>query len=96
MAIDLQMQAQLAVVACENERLGIEQGAFDEVTLENTRLVWFSKTLKNWKAMVITTMPDQLFYEVTHNGENGDTYVDVYQKIHNIVLPVFTIGASDG
>lgn len=95
MAIELPMQAQLAVVAVENELKGIEEGAWDALTLENTRLVWFAKTLKNWKALVITTMPDQRFYEVTHNGETGDTYIDVYEKIHNITLPVFTVGGSN-
>lgn len=50
-------------------------------------LVWFSKTLKNWKALVGTTLDDNFYYEVTHNGEKNETYVDVYDKIDNVVFP---------
>lgn len=46
-------------------------------------VVWFSKTLKNWKALVATTMADGMYYEVTHDGNKGETYVDSYQKIGN-------------
>lgn len=59
-------------------------------SLDEVAIVWFSKTLKNWKAMVITTLPDQLYYEVTYKGENDGTdgpaayYLDVYQKLDNI------------
>jgi hypothetical protein len=50
-------------------------------------IVWFCKTLKNWKAIVITTLHDQVLYEVTHNGEKDETYLDVYEKHENRVIP---------
>jgi len=43
-------------------------------------IVWFSKTLQNWKALVSTTLLDGMYYELTHNGDKGETYVDVYKK----------------
>jgi hypothetical protein len=46
-------------------------------------IVWFSKTLQNWKALVSTTLPDGMYYEVTHNGDKQETYVDVYKKFQN-------------
>lgn len=47
-------------------------------------VVWFSKTLKNWKAMVSTTLPDQMYYEVTYNGTDKETYIDAYKKFKNV------------
>lgn len=46
-------------------------------------VVWFAKTLKNWKAIVCTTMPDSLMFEVTHNGDLRETYIDTYKKMDN-------------
>lgn len=56
--------------------------AMDEVIV-----VWFSKTLQNWKAMVTSTLPYGMYYEVTHNGTKSETYLDVYTKLDNIVIP---------
>jgi hypothetical protein len=56
------------------------------MTFEDTYVVWFSKTLKNWKALVSTTVPDSMYYEVTYNGEKMETYLDAYRKIENVVI----------
>lgn len=50
-------------------------------------IVWFSKTLQNWKALISTVHKDGLYFEITYNGHLGETYVDVYQKLNNIVIP---------
>lgn len=52
-------------------------------TLENVYVVWFSKTLKNHKALLSTTLSDGKYYEVTYNGEEAEYYLDVYVKIDN-------------
>ncbi len=41
----------------------------DEVLADNVEvyIVWFSKTLQNWKALVSTTVSDGMYYEVTYN-----------------------------
>lgn len=49
-------------------------------------VVWSSKTLQNWKAMVSTTLYDGLYYEVTHDGDKNLTYVDTYQKIRQDII----------
>lgn len=49
-------------------------------------VVWFSKTLQNWKALVSTTLPDGMYYEVTHNGDEGETYIDAYKKFDNVCI----------
>lgn len=50
-------------------------------------IVWFSKTLQNWKALLSTDLHDGLYYEVTHNGDKKETYIDVYSKIANVAYP---------
>lgn len=50
-------------------------------------VVWFCKVLKNWKALVTTTLPDGAYYEVTHDGEKHQTYLDVYTKTDQIIIP---------
>lgn len=50
-------------------------------------VVWFSKTLRNWKALVSTTLPDQMYYELTHDGHNRVTYLDAYKKFENRAIP---------
>lgn len=47
-------------------------------------VVWFCKTLQNWKALVATTVPgDGLYFEITHNGDSKETYIDTYKKEAN-------------
>lgn len=50
-------------------------------------VAWFSKTLRNWKALVTTTLPDGMYYEVTHDGDKQATYIDAYKKFDNVRLP---------
>lgn len=47
-------------------------------------VVWFSKTLQNWKALLSTTLPDGMYYEVTYNGDKQETYIDAYKKFENV------------
>lgn len=56
------------------------------IKLDDVFIVWFSKTLQNWKALVSTTVPDGMYYEVTHNGDKNETYLDVYKKWENVVI----------
>lgn len=50
-------------------------------------IVWFAKTLQNWKALISTTLPDQMYYEVTYNGDKQETYIDAYKKFDNVRIP---------
>lgn len=57
------------------------------IGLVDIYVVWFSKTLRNWKALVSTTLPDGMYYEVTYNGEKKEAYLDAYKKFENVVVP---------
>lgn len=52
--------------------------------LEDVYVVWFAYTLGNWKALLSTTLPDGMYYEVTHNDTKGETYLDAYKKFRNV------------
>jgi hypothetical protein len=54
-----------------------------KIVLDQVYIVWFSKTLQNWKAMVSTEVHDGMYYEVTYNGDKHETYVDAYKKFDN-------------
>jgi hypothetical protein len=56
--------------------------------LDEVYVVWFSKTLANWKALVSTTLPDGMYYEVTYNGHTGEAYLDAYKKFDNVAILV--------
>jgi hypothetical protein len=47
-------------------------------------IVWFCKTIQNWKALLGTTLDDGRYYEVTHNGDKRETYIDEYIKVRNV------------
>lgn len=54
-----------------------------QITMDDVYVVWFSKTLQNWKALVSTNVSDGMYYEITYNGDKKETYVDVYKKWEN-------------
>lgn len=57
-----------------------------QITLDDVYVVWFSKTLQNWKALVSTSVSDGMYYEITYNGDKNETYVDVYKKWENFIV----------
>lgn len=68
-------------------RLVYEINYSKDFDFSNLRLVWFTKTLQNWKAMVADISSGGAFYEVTYNGSKSETYIDTYTKIGNICVP---------
>ena len=59
------------------------------ITLDDVFVVWFCKTLQNWKALVSTTLPDGMYYEVTYNGNKKEAYLDAYKKFENRKIDKF-------
>ena len=57
-----------------------------QITEEDVFIVWFCKTLQNWKALVSTTVSDGMYYEVTYNGDKRETYLDAYKKWENVKI----------
>lgn len=57
----------------------------NELAHMNMYVVWFSKTLQNWKALV-SGVHIKEYIEVTYSGDKKETYVDVYKKACNQCL----------
>ena len=47
-------------------------------------VVWYCKTLQNFKALLSTTLFDGMYYEVTYNGDKDEIYLDAYKKFENV------------
>ena len=50
---------------------------------DDVYIVWYCKTLQNWKALVSTTLFDGMYYELTVNGDKNEMYLDAYKKFEN-------------
>jgi hypothetical protein len=81
----LLIKAKRIVAKYYNEQ--VEKTDKFELTEDQIYIVWFCKTLQNWKAMVSTTISDGMYYEVTYNGNSEESYVDAYKKWQNICFP---------
>lgn len=57
-----------------------------QITENDVYIVWSCKALQNNKALVSTNVSDGMYYEITHNGDKNETYVDVYKKRENFVV----------
>ena len=55
---------------------------------DSVYVVWSSKTLQNAKALLSTDIPDNMYYEVTYNGDKKEIYFDAYYKVHNMKVEV--------
>lgn len=81
---DMQLIAKQVVVDYFNSR--VDKTDNKQITLEDVFIVWFSKTLQNWKALVSTTVSDGMYYELTYNGDKKELYFDAYKKWENLCL----------
>lgn len=57
-----------------------------QITEDDVYIVWSCKALQNNKALVSTNVSDGMYYEITHNGDKNETYVDAYKKWENFVV----------
>ena len=80
----MQKRAKELVVNYFNER--VDKTDKKKITEDDVFIVWLCKTLQNWKALVSTTVSDGMYYEITHNGDKGETYLDAYKKWENVCI----------
>lgn len=83
MDVDLMMKkAKKLVINYFNNKCEKTDGF--KLTENDVFIVWFSKTLQNWKALVSTTISDGMYYEITYNGDKKESYIDAYKKWENV------------
>lgn len=80
---DLQNEAKIRVVNFFND---FRLDGVEELTLDGVSIIWFSKTVNSWKAVVATTLPEDIYYEVTYDNETKETHLDVYTKMYSFVI----------
>lgn len=51
-------------------------------------VVWSCKTLQNSKALLSTSLPDGMYYELTYNGDKKELYFDAYKKFENKCIKI--------
>lgn len=59
---------------------------------EELYVVWFCKTLQNWKALISTDVASGLYWEVTYNGNKKEAYIDRYKKGGNTAVSDSELG----
>lgn len=70
-------------IVCDYVNKHIDKTDGIKITIDNIYIVWFCKTLQNWKVLLSTILPDGMYYEVTYNGDKNETYLDAYKKFEN-------------
>lgn len=92
LSTDAQWTARNLVYGYAREHLDVTDlnvtGKHATFALDEVYVVWFTKTLQNWKALVSTTLPDGMYYEVTYNGDKKEIYLDAYKKFDNRRIPL--------
>lgn len=78
---------------CKNEVMKYANEHLDktdntEITIDDVYIVWSCKTLQNNKALLSTTLPDKMYYELTYNGDKKELYLDAYVKLENKCIMV--------
>ena len=71
-------------VVCDYFNSRVEKTDNYKISINDIYIVWFCKTLQNWKALLSTNIEDGMYYEVTFNGDKGETYLDAYKKWENV------------
>lgn len=73
--------AKNAVRDYANAHLDVTDGK--QITTDDVYIVWYCKTLQNWKALASTTLCGGMYYELTVNGDKNEMYLDAYKKFEN-------------
>ena len=58
------------------------------ITKDEVCIVWFCKTLQNYKVILATPLINNMLYEFSYNGDKQEGYLDVYNKCEKVVVNV--------
>lgn len=57
-----------------------------ELDVFEVYVCWVCKTLQNNKALLATTLKDNMYFEVTYNGDKKEMYLDAYKIEKNVCI----------
>ena len=86
--------AKAAVVRYVNEHIDKTDGV--AISEKDVFIVWICKTLQNNKALLSTTLPDGMNYELTYNGDKDELYFDAYKKFQNVCFVGGVLDSLEG
>ena len=66
----------------------------DGISYNDIFVVWYSKTLQNRKVLLGNFFTDH-YFECTFNGDKGEMYVDVYDKVQNECFKVTQLNNTE-
>lgn len=70
-------------IVCDYANDHLDKSDHRMVTTNNVYVVWLSKVLQNNKALLSTSLPDGMYYEISYNGDKNELYFDAYKKFEN-------------
>lgn len=54
---------------------------WNDYTDDDIYIVWLSKAIQNNKALLSTTKPDGMYFEITYDGNKKAVYLDAYERV---------------
>lgn len=83
------MSEQNFILLCKQEVLDYARRHLNaDIEEKDVYVVWLCKILQNNKALLSTTLPDGMYYELTYNGDKQEIYVDAYKKVDNYTVAI--------
>lgn len=58
----------------------------EHVMFSDFDVVWFCKTLQNYKVILRSSLFPNFIWEYSYNGDKKEAYLDEYSKVSNIAI----------
>lgn len=81
-------QAMTIVFDYVYQRLDPSDAKHATFEIDEVYVVQFTYILGNWKALVSTSLPDGMYYEVTYDKRRGVAYLDAYKRFDHKEIAV--------
>lgn len=72
------------VMKYENDHIDKTDGI--SINEDNVYVAWSCFILGNQKALLSTTLPDGMYFEITYDKNNNSIYFDAYKKFENCCI----------
>ena len=57
---------------------------YPELTMDSFYVVWYTKVLNHWRAVVESQQASRLSWSISYNGAKDECYIDVWKKLTKI------------
>jgi hypothetical protein len=58
----------------------------DRIPANSLEVVWYTRLLDSWKAVITTPAVKSLLWMVTYDDSTGKTHLEFYKKLTNVVI----------